>query len=349
MKKRFLVLALTAMLGACSPKPMGDVYILISPNESPFSPYELLRLPSSCFMNEVECPTPEYVLALPENFAPFIWVGMEWSPNGKYALFENTYTEFDGTEHIELEELLLFDAMDDTIKTVLSGYKHVFGYVWNPDSTQAAVGIKSLDDNDMHIVLITPEGKQRTLPIKSASEVGYYSYVFNGQIFDVNQYPLEWENQYKLLFVRVRYPTSPSEGLVDHIFSYNTITGIETEIDSEESGTKFDAEFGFINRSPNKKWFSACKNKDNTTYVVSADMREKRKIMTGCPIYVIWMPDSDHMILLFLTLSDVGSKTEESHWYIASTSADTVREIIVPGLNLKTHNLNGIYVQPVKP
>jgi hypothetical protein len=70
--------------------------------------------------------------------------------------------------------------------------------------------------------------------------------------------------------------------------------------------------------------------------------------MDGCAFYYTWMPDSDHLILLFFN-SENSTGAVENHWYVATLSTKTVREIIIPELDLKTNDIDGIYVQPIRP
>lgn len=343
---------------------MGDVYILTSYN----GPRKLFKLSSDCFVFEVECPTPEIVPSFPEDFAQYNWADMYWSPNGKFMLSIDHRINESKTQY--LDELLLYNAQNGELEKLISGYKYISGITWNPTSEWAAMAIKKPDDKEMQIVLVSPTGELHFPPIKSALEAGYHPYIFNGQVFDDNQRPVQWINENELLFVR--------EVGESHLFKFNFGTNTETEIQLPVRESYYvvapDSKLAYFttnqtpktynfktkviteisdfsllqtaNWSPDSNWLVVC-GKDSSTYVITPDLKKKQKLMEGCPIFPVWMPDSDHLILFFFSYEN-NSKIIESHWYIASVSERGVREITIPGLDLKGKNINGIYVQPIK-
>jgi WD40 repeat protein len=385
MRKTFFLLVSAIIITACASKPMkpnsmGDVYVLTSTKEA----RNLFRVSSDCFVNEIKCPTVEPVPAFPKDFARYIWVDMYWSPDGKFAFFVDS--QINETKDMNLHELLLYNSANGTVEKLISGYKYISGITWNPNSKWAAMAIKKPGDKDMQIVLVSPNGDLTYPPIKHALDAGYPPYVFNGQVFDDNQRPVQWLNENEIIFVRERGETQTENSdwlsgiSIMRLFKFSILTGVETELDLPIRTSYYklspDGFFAYFtaneivktynfetkeiialndfpppwitaNWSPDGKWLLVC-GEDNATYVVTPDMKTKQKIMDDCPIYPVWMPDSDHVILFFFSYDKHTYTITESQWFIASISEDRVREIVIPGLDLKGKNVNGIYIQPVK-
>lgn len=379
---RFILLSALVCTSCVSnsdmPNTMGDVFILTSYN----GPRKLFKVNSDCFVFEVECQTPEIVPSFPEDFTQYNWADMYWSPNGKFML--SVDHRITGSKTQYLAELILYNAQTGKIEKLISGYKYISGITWNLSNEWAAMAIKKPDDKDMQIVLVSPDGKLRFPPIKSALVAGYPPHIFNGQIFDDNQRPVQWLSENELLFIRekgeeqIENPDVPPVMSVMHLFKFNMLTDAETEIDLPFRETHYtlspDSLFAYFtsdqtfktynfktkgiieikdfsllqtaNWSPDSKWLVVC-GKDSSTYVITPDLKKKQKIMEGCPNFPVWMPDSDHLILFFFSYEN-NSTIIESHWYVASVSERSVREIIIPGLDLRGKNINGIYVQPIK-
>ncbi len=291
---------------------------------------------------------------------------------------------------IQTQKLLQYDPMDGSIKIIISGYKYISGITWNPNSEWAAMAIKKPDDQDMQIVLINPDGEERLLPIQAASEAGYHPFFFNGQSFDDNQHPVQWLNENELVFIRERGELQTDhlgelpELPIKHFFKFNISTLVEMEIELPVREANYtlspNGNFAYYSTyfdksgennwiydfnshetspmkfspykdawSPDSQWILTCDN-GHETYIITADLKNRKKIIDNCPIYASWMPDSDHIILLFLNPSKDHTYLESSRWYIASISANTLREIFIPNLELpRVDSINGIYVQPIKP
>lgn len=388
----YVVVFLLLFSTACTGRQMGDVYILITDRETPGNTHQLLRIPSDCFIHEVECPNPEKVVAFPNIFTTANWINLSWSPDGKYAMVVNDVFDKDGEVK---EELLLLDAVNLTIETIASGYKYITAPIWNPDNKWAAVGFMMYDEQDMRISLVTTDGRINDLPVKSASDAGYTPHIFNGQIFDCNQYPVLWINEKELLFVRSRgeksdnpddWPVIP----VDHLFKYNIETSTEVELKvPRREGISLSPDGGkvsFFTRnimdnggsviddirisdhiydlktqrvidigndarrgawSPDGRWMSLWDFQRGILSVISSDGRKKQKIVDGCTncVELLWMPDSDHLIVMQLD----PTSTKPMKLFAASIKAGKIRNVNIPGLDFDTYNINSISVQPQKP
>lgn len=390
MKKIFYISLFSFLLVSCisesnKPNLLGDVFILVGQVKSNASSRTLMRLSSDCFVSEVNCHSPKKIPAFPEDYTPYNWADMYWSPNGKFMLFVDYQINVDKSRY--LEDLLLYDAKSGEVKKIIRGYKYIRGITWNPNSEWAAMAIKKPDDKDMQIVLVNPNGKLKFPPIKSALDAGYPPHIFNGQVFDNNQYPVLWIDEDILFFIRERgesqtdYPDQLPAVAVRHLFTFNFSASAESEINLPVREANYelspDGEFayftsyfdtpdkknkiynlkthevGLLNIAPNWRtwspdgdWILTC-DRGYAMYAITPDLSTRRKIANECPIYAVWMPDSEHVILLYFSHEDNGNIVE-SHFYVSSVSKGFIREVKIPDLDLRGKTVNGIYVQPVR-
>ncbi len=372
MKKILFGLIVVSMLAACVPqKTMGDIYLLISPRTGDKERHTLLRVSPFCFLKEVECPTPEIVTAFPKDYLPpYGFAPLFWSPNGRYLFFINHIFNYPQSTTYEL---FSYDAQTEEVQKIISGYEWINDLAWDPTSKWAVVTLTNIDNKDVSMFLITPSSGITVLPVESSNESGDISpYYLNH---------LRWKNKNEILFTREKLDGQSRIPKI-YLFTFNIITGIETEVQLPSIEKPFflspdgDAAFllfpidnkvstydfktqkitelkGFqseqpVDWSPNSKWILAC-SENNETYVVTPDLAETKKIADECTFYYRWMPDSNHIILLFYSLVENSTEVYDSHWYVASIYENTVREIVIPNLDLKKNYIKGIYVQPMRP
>lgn len=331
------------------------MYFITSPYSISWTDHQLLSFSTECLLKEVDCLSPVAVSGLPEIFPPVNWVSLSWAPNGKYAFYVNWATDDTENRH---EAIMLFEPKTQTSRTI-GEYKEIRDGLWNPDSSGAAFCVKRLDNGENEIIFVTPDGGIQSLPIIPAQEAGYTPFIFNGQVFDMNQYPLTWINEKELIFIRQRgeffeIPDTVPVLPVDHLFRFNVETSIETEIEipantgvyftdgnvviyrSVSSGSKTvynletKQEISLndsdpISFSPNGKWMILVESGEST-YFASVDTKIRHKIIDDTPLHTVWLPDNEHVILLVVTKWSKHIPVEYK-WYVASISEQKIREI----------------------
>ena len=158
MKKLLLGFIVLSILGACTPKKsIGDIYLLVSPKTGDIEKHTLLRVSSICFLSEVECPTPETVQAFPKDYSPpYAFAPLFWSPNGRYLFFINEIFNYPQS----IYELFSYDAKTEESQKIISGYEWINDLAWNPTSKWAVITLTNLNNKDVQVVLINPDGER---------------------------------------------------------------------------------------------------------------------------------------------------------------------------------------------
>jgi WD40 repeat protein len=373
MRKLFFGLTILSLLSSCTPKPIGDIYLLVSPQKTDVVKHTLLRVSSECFIKEIKCPSPEPITAFPEDYSPpYLFAPMFWSPNGKYFFSIQIIYNYPKST-FDTFELLSYNAQTARVKKIISGHEYINDLAWNPNSEWAALILTNQSNKEIKYVLVSPEGQTRLLPIQQSNN--------SGDISPFNPNQTQWINENEMLFIREK-PEGELKIPIIHLVKFNIVTEVETEVQIPSMEDYFvlspDGDFalfpfpinnvvniynfktqkttelkGFQSKqplswSPDNKWILICNN-NNETYIVTPDLKKTQKITDGCTNYYSWMSDSDHIVLLFFSYTAKNFEVIESHWYIASISENTVREVTIPELDLKENNIDGIYVQPIQP
>lgn len=86
--------------------PSGGAYLVLTTAEPPYL-HRLVRVPTACLLNLVDCPPPEVISAYPkEGITPS---HLHWAPNGQEALILDTYEP----------RILRFDPSDASLTTLM--------------------------------------------------------------------------------------------------------------------------------------------------------------------------------------------------------------------------------------
>jgi Tol biopolymer transport system component len=321
-------------------------------------------------VSENKCPKLEFINEFPET--EYSQSGISWSPDGRYALINNSYNG----------SLLLLDPIKSSIKTFATDlFLTVDRIIWSPDSKWAAVITQGNDEYSSKIVLLNPENGEK--------------HELTGNI-DGTIMPLGWQNGDNLLLYVYKYGLPGNDPLekkvvidaninILNIHNYQVANipsrGISWKLISDVPELSPDRSLlafslqdlnsplylidmdGVIKKtidsfgnnptwSPDGKWiagvFPKLSGKELTAceiHIVNLENTGVLKILqlNLCPSRSItWLADSNHLLTIFSSDDDIENKAMTPLQIISINDGN----IFIPEIDFNSNNILNISVRP---